>query len=292
MTSRGFNVTAFVIGLVGLAAGLVPILLWAPFIDTASFWLPWSRPIYDPSLPLSVPHFVQSPVLALFLRPFGLLPFPVFAVGWTCLAGVAYWWLLRPLPPAPRVITFAAACTFALNGNIEWALAVAAVIGVRRPSAWLVAAFTKVAPFLGFGWFVLRRQWRAVAVTAGVGLALVAASAVLLPGAWPAWIGMLRAFGSEPTFGGPFVPNVPLLPRLVVAVALLALGTARRQPAVLALVLLLAQPDLQPWALGYLAAAPRLLTPASGAATSIGAEGDGCRDATTPGGVTHLRHRH
>ena len=84
---------------------------------------------------------------------------------------------------------------------------------------------------------------------------------------------MLRAFGSEPTFGGPFVPNVPLLPRLVVAVAVLALGTARRQPAVLALVVLLAQPDLQPWALGYLAAVPRLLTPVSGAAIRLPIEG-------------------
>ena len=255
---RLVNLLAFIVGIVGLAYGLLTLYAFGPFLDTQASWLPWSRPIYNTSLPLWIPHFVGSPVMALFLRPLGLLPFPVFVTAWSALAGVAYWWLLRPLAPAPRLIAFAAACSFVLNGNVEWALAVMVVAGMSRPWAWLLAAFAKVAPFLGFGWFVLQRDWRGVAITAVGGAVLVAVSVVLLPGAWPEWIGMLATFQGQTQHSGLFIPAIPLLPRLPVALALLIWGALRRQPLVLPLVLLLSQPDLQPWALGYLAAVPRL----------------------------------
>lgn len=252
------NLLAFVVGIVGLVYGLLTLYAFGPFLDTQASWLPWSRPIYDAGLPLWIPHFVGSPVMALLLRPLGILPFPVFVIAWTAVGGATYWWLLRPLAPAPRVVAFAAACSFVLNGNIEWALAAMVVVGMSRPAVWLLAAFAKVAPFVGFGWFVLQRDWQAVAITAVTGTLLVAVSALLLPGAWPVWFGMLATFQGQTQHTGLFVPAVPLLPRLPVALAVLTWGAMRRQPLVLPLVLLLAQPDLQPWALGYLAAAPRL----------------------------------
>ncbi len=264
---RWWNLLCFTLAFVALGYGLLVLYVYGPFIDTRSFWLPWSRPIYEPGLPLWIPHFVESPVLALVLRPLGALPFWVFATAWTALAGATYWWLLRPLPAAPRLMAFLAGLAFALNGNVEWALALMVVVGMTQPSVWLLAAFTKIAPFVGFGWFVLQRDWRALATTSFVGALLVGASMALLPGAWSTWIGMLWAFRGQTAHAGLLIPAIPLVPRLALAVAVLAWGVARRQPLALPIVLVLAQPDLQPWMLGYLAAAPRLRAGSIGVAS-------------------------
>jgi hypothetical protein len=258
VSSTRLNLSAFLVALVAIPYGILVLGIFGPFGDTRSFWLAWTKPIYDASLPLDAPHFVYSPVIALVLRPLGILPFPIFAAGWTGLALATYWWLLRPLAPIPLLAALLACGTFAVNGNVEWALACMVVLGVRYPAVWLFAAFTKVAPFLGFGWYALRGEWRAVAVTAGIGVGLVAVSAAVLPGAWTTWLQMLLSFGSQTQYSGILLPNVPLLPRLPIAAVILWWGAARRNPVVLPVVLMLCQPDLQPWMLGYLAAVPRL----------------------------------
>ncbi len=255
-----WNLAAAGYGLVAFILGLLVIAAYGPFPDTRSFWLGNSGPLYDPGLPITVPRFNYSPVMALVLLPLGRLPWPAFAVLWTACAIAAYAWLLRPLEPIPRLVGLMAGTVFALNGNIEWGLAVVAVVGQRYPSSWLVAAFTKVAPFIGFGWFLIRREWRSVARTAAIGLALALCAALLLPGAWPTWIGMLIAFTPQASQGGGLLsPAVPLAPRLLAAMAVMAWGSITERPWTWVLVLMLAQPDLQPWMLGYAAALPRLL---------------------------------
>jgi hypothetical protein len=258
--SPAWNLAVVAYSGVAITLGLLILRTYGPFPDTRSFWLGGSGPLYDPSLPLRVPHFNYSPVAALVLLPLGLLPFPVFAALWTAAGLAAYFWLLRPLPPVPRAAALIAAAVFVLNGNLEWAIAVAAVIGLRHPSAWLVAAFTKVTPFLGFGWFVVRRDWRAVASTALVAVAAVAVAAATLPGSWQTWIGMLVSFVPQTSVThGLLSPAVPLLPRLVAAAVVVAWAARTDRPWALVGVLMLAQPDLQPWMLGYAAALPRLL---------------------------------
>ncbi len=275
----------FTLGIAALALfyGSFNLYIYGPFVDTRAYWLPWSRPIYDPALNLWMPHFVYSPVAALALRPFGLLPFPVFAVLWTVLGISAYAWLLRPLALVPRLVALLAGCALALNGNSEWTLALMVLLGMRHAPVWLLAAFTKVIPFLGFGWFVLLRDWRAVAQTALIGGTLMAISAVILPGEWVTWAHMLVTFTGQ---AGVLVPAVPLVPRLVAAAALLAWGALRRQPLVLPLVLIATQPDLQPWAFGYLAAVPRLSGAWSSAAIDTGARSQGSADARPATGRT------
>ncbi len=192
------------------------------------------------------------------LRPLGFIPFPAFAAAWTTVALLTYWWLLRPLAAPARVASLLAGFTFALNGNVEWLLALMVVIGVTYPSAWLLAAFTKITPFLGFGWYVLWRDWLAVRNTILIGAMLVGITAVLMPDAWGTWIAIVGQVPNQPAQAGPLMPLIPLAPRLVAAAGLVAWGAWRRQPTTLPLVLILAQPDLEPWMLGYLAALPRL----------------------------------
>jgi hypothetical protein len=104
-----------------------------------------------------------------------------------------------------------------------------------------------------------------VATTTVIGVALVAVSAVALPGEWSTWGRMLSSFAGEPDVGQlsltAWVPAIPLAPRLLLAAIAVVWGARTRTVAVLPIVLLLSQPDLQSWELGYLAALPRLWLP-------------------------------
>lgn len=260
--TRRWNLIASGYAAVALILGALVIVAYGPFPDTRSFWLGEPGPLYDPSLPITVPRFNYSPVMALVLLPLGKLPWPVFAALWTAGGVATYAWLLRPLDPIPRLVGLAAGCVFALNGNIEWALALVAVLGQRYPSSWLVAAFTKVTPFIGFGWFLIRRERQSIAWTVGIGVGLALCAALLLPGAWPTWIGMLVAFAPEASRGGGLLsPAVPLAPRLLLAMVLIAWASRTDRPWAWVPMLMLAQPDLQPWMMGYAAALPRLMWP-------------------------------
>jgi hypothetical protein len=82
---------------------------------------------------------------------------------------------------------------------------------------------TKVTPGVGLLWFALRRQWRALAWALGVTAAIAAVTFAIWPDRWFAWFELLRQ-GSPPAVP-PF--NWPLIPRLVVAVAIIVLGAWR-----------------------------------------------------------------
>jgi len=266
---KTWRLTSFGVAWLALAWAILDIRMMlifngAVFGDANVYYSAWHGPLYNATVSLQTTQFIYSPAAALALWPLAQLPHDAYIVLWTCLGTAAYVWLLEPLPWAARLPAIAAGMLFSLNGNIEWVLALMAVLGFRWPAVWLVALFTKVAPFIGFGWFVIRGEWRSVAWTAGIGVALVALSAVLLPGAWPTWIGMLGTLGTEAhqtVMFNSLMPPIPLVIRLLTAVALVWWGARRNQPFVLPLALALSQPDWQPWALGLLAAVPRLMPP-------------------------------
>src|SRR5664280_486053 len=202
--------------------------------DAKCYWMEWHGPLYDATASLWLGHFNYSPVATLAFWPLAQLPLTAFTVVWIAIGTAAYVWLL----------------------------ALVAIFGLRWPALWLVTLFTKITPFVGFGWFVIRGEWRRVAWTAGLAVALVAISALLLPDAWPKWVGMLRTLGSEAqatTAYNSLMPPISLAARGLAAVVLVWWGARNNRPVVLPLVLALSQPDWQPWAFGILAAVPRLL---------------------------------
>jgi len=232
--------------------------------DANDYWWAWHGPLYDTAVSLTLAHFNYSPVAALAFWPLAQLPHNAFLVVWTTLGTGAYLWMLKPLPLASRLPAIAAGFLFSLNGNIEWLLALVAIFGLRWPSLWLIALFTKVSPFLGFAWFAIRGEWRSVARTAGLAGVLTAASLVLLPSAWPTWIGMLGQLGREAAatpFYNSLMPPIPLVVRLLCAIVLVWVAARSNRPILLTLVLVLSQPDWHPWAFGLLAAVPRLYSP-------------------------------
>jgi hypothetical protein len=266
---KAWRLTTFTVAWLALAWAALNLRMMIIFnvpmaADAKDYWMEWHGPLYDPTVSLWLGHFNYSPVAALAFWPLAQLPETVFLLVWIAMGVAAYTWLLAPLPLASRLPAMAAGLLFTFTGNLEWVLALVAIFGLRWPALWLIALFSKVSPFVGFGWFVIRGEWRNVALTGALGVALIAISALLLPGAWPTWIANLRTLGSEASATVTYnslMPPIPLAIRGVAAVVLVWWGARNNRPVVLPFVLVLSQPDWQPWAFGLLAAVPRLLDP-------------------------------
>lgn len=147
--------------------------------------------------------FPYAPPIALLFAPFAALPWLAFVTLWYGLLIAALTWLGRR-----SVLLLAAFPPVALNlsdGNIHILLAAALVLGLL--------------------WFVARREWRQLVIALGVTAAIVAVTAVALPGQWLGWLEMLRdSAGVPPPW--PALP-IPLWLRLPVAAAIVWWGARR-----------------------------------------------------------------
>ncbi|HWP61876.1 MAG TPA: glycosyltransferase 87 family protein, partial [Candidatus Binatia bacterium] len=108
------------------------------------------------------------------------------------------------------------------HGNIHLLMAAAVVIGFRHPSAWAFILLTKVTPGIGLLWFLVRREWRALATAIVVTVTVVLVSLAVDGRLWLAWL-------SESLFatatGAPlnqFEIPVPLPFRILMAAAVVA----------------------------------------------------------------------
>jgi hypothetical protein len=207
-----------------VAGGLVcagQVILWStmgawPFHDTAAYWLGGlhlreGAPVYaEPGGYLS---FLYSPPWAVIWAGLSFLPlYPVTAglmvLQILALRYVAGSWrnagLLAWLPIVPREL---------VTGNIDLLIAATIYAAVRSRAGFAVALFSfakwSPAATLVIG---TRRQWRDVIVTS---LVLVAVTIPWLH-LWPEYFGLLTA-GQ-----GPNDTLLPLLPRIPVAIVLLA----------------------------------------------------------------------
>jgi Glycosyltransferase family 87 len=188
----------------------------------------WAVPITDPYTPGSVGKesaYLYSPAFLEALAPIRLLPWPLFLAVWTGLLLLVLRWLSGPLLFGPLIVL-----TFPelWGGNITILLAAMIVVGFRRPGVWAFAVLTKVTPALGLLWFVVRREWRALAEVGVVTAAIVAVSLLIAPQLWQEWIDLLRSSTGSSTVSGS-VP-IPLLLRLPVAAVVItwaALGDRR-----------------------------------------------------------------
>jgi hypothetical protein len=212
----GFVILAIVF--VGLR--LFAVQPWADSVDAYAYWTTRDGSFYDASTTGRIGAYLYSPAFAQVLAPLVLLPLAVFTAAWTAINFASVWYLLRraSLPallflPIPFEI---------ISGNVHLLYGVAIVVGFRWPAAWALMFLTKVTPGVGVIWFLVRREWRSLAIAVGATLAIAAVSYVLDPSAWARWVDVLRADASGAgtatfTTVGWYLP-VPLLPRLVAAV--------------------------------------------------------------------------
>jgi Glycosyltransferase family 87 len=193
-----------------------PVPDYGPMFDARGFWIAWDGGLYD--IPWGeYEAYVYSPAFAQLLWPFTLLPWPVFAAGWTIASIGCLFWMR-----VPWMIAFPGVIDDILRGNIHVFLAASIVLALRRPAAWAFGILTKVTPAIGLVWHMVRAEWRAVAIALGVTGVIVGVSFVFSADLWLEWFGLL-ADNAGTTARIRVIP-LPLIVRLPIAVVLIAYG--------------------------------------------------------------------
>ena len=247
------------------ALGLAGFYVWAlvvqpsfggkPFgVDAMAYWMASTADPYAGAAAGLPGAYLYSPAFLQALTPLQLMPWDVFIGTWLALQLIALAWLLTPLG-ALAFLAFPPVTSEVLIGNIHAFLAVALVVSVARPWAWVLPLLTKVSPGVGLAWYVGRRDWRALAWALGATLAVVVVSFAFAPALWFEWFERLR--GAEGR-GGP-AWTLLLVARLALAALLSVYAGWRGRPALLPIAFYLALPI--PWLEGLtmLGAVPRLL---------------------------------
>jgi hypothetical protein len=204
-------------------------------------WAYWSvdRPdVY--AVPLSgFGSFPYSPPAALVADTFDAVPWTTFIWLWTALLVGTGIFIGGRGVAILAVFAFPPVALDLLYGNIHLLLAVAVVLGFRYPWTWTFVLLTKFTMGVGLLWFVVRREWRELAIATVPAAVICAVSFILAPQLWADWIDFL--------LDSPMVLNergsipIPLWLRLAVAVVVVVWGarTDRRWTVVVAATLAL-----------------------------------------------------
>jgi hypothetical protein len=234
---------------------VVAVVLWALIVAFAE---PWGRlwgtgqdarcyyqaTLGDPYLhsewndPIA---YVYSPAFLQLVSPLTALPWQAFMAVWTALLIGAVRFLTGPRLLAAGLL-FPFTAMEVAGGNVSLLLAVAIVLGFRWPAAWALVLLTKITPGIGLLWFVVRGEWRSLAIALGATAAIAAVSYVTIPDAWPRWFEVIVANAVK---GGTWasVP-IPLLIRLPAAVALVVWGARTDRRWTVPVAVMLALPAL------------------------------------------------
>lgn len=198
--------------------------------------------------------FRYTPPMVVLFAPLTLLPLPVLQALWfglqlAALRYLAGRWFLAAIILPPVWIDM-------MYGNIVLLLAAMTAAGMRYPWLWTFGLLTKVTPAVGLVWFAARREWQALAACVVATGALVLMSvAVLGPGPWAEWLGLLVHWSALPAPPGAIA--VPASLRLVAATVLVAWGARTDRQWVVPVGVTLAMPSLWPVAFAPLLALGR-----------------------------------
>lgn len=163
--------------------------------------------------------FVYSPAFSQAIEPLRWLGWDGFRTAWRGLEVASLGIMGGPLL---GLSLFVRPISIEVNiGNIHALLGLAIVAGFRYPWTWSFVLLTKVTPGIGLLWFAVRREWRSLGIALGVTLAIVVVSFLADPGAWTAWLAVLR---SPPIQAAEPIVTLPLLLRLILAAGLVTWG--------------------------------------------------------------------
>jgi glycosyl transferase family 87 len=253
---RAASRAAAVIGVVAIAMSWPGLNL----ADSHAYWAPPFDDLYGAARTGGVDAYLYAPPFAQALAPLKALPWAAFAGAWLivmalCLVAIGGPWaiLLAFIPPV--LIELQA-------GNIHLLLALAIGLGIRYPSSWAFALLTKPTLGIGLLWFVVRREWRHLAIALGTTAIVAAVSFVVAAAAWGEWIAALVANAGQPIspdYSG--VIHIPLVARLVAAAVIVTWGARTDRRWTIGVAATLALPVLWINGLAVLLAVPMLLGP-------------------------------
>ena len=201
-------------------------------IDARAYWgVDLAHP-YAASAVGEFSTYLYSPAFAHALSPTYVLPFEAFYALWTIASMLVLIWLVRPWPWA-LLILFLPWTYELFVGQVHLFIAAVIVLGFRYPWLWAFNILTKVTPGVGLLWFLVRQEWRSLALALGSTALIALVSFVLSPTAWFDWIAFLR--GS--TGSGEL-----LYLRLVAASTIVVAGAITGRPWVVPIAVWLALP--------------------------------------------------
>jgi hypothetical protein len=233
--SRQFILNA--LSLVGLVVAVGVAIYYASDLyiyDAHTYWLSdgYSRNSQETDA-----FSYGPPILLLFQAIRTVLPWEVFAYVYTIAIALGIWVLAGPFT-APIVFIPHVATELSL-GNIHIFLALVTVFGLRWPWLWSFVLLSKVTPGVGLVWFVVRREWRSLAIALGATAAIALPTIVFYPDLWAGWLGVITGPGAG--VGG------FLIVRVVLGAAIVAVGAWRNWPWLVPVGSMLALPHL--WSL-------------------------------------------
>ncbi len=157
-----------------------------------------------------------------------LVPWPVVTALW--IGGLFAVFLLLAGRWAPLALLFPPLLAELYLGNVNLLIALAIVLGFRRPAAWAFVLLTKVTPGIGLLWFAARREWRALGTALAATAVLAAASFILAPHLWFEFRDAITVQAGAAIDVPPLALQVALPVRLLVA-AMVVLFAARTDRA-------------------------------------------------------------
>jgi hypothetical protein len=169
----------------GLSIGGVLFLVLTMLSGGAGydFFAYWSVNPADPySIKEGFGAFHYAPPLVWLVGPLKLVPWPAAYWLWFGLLFLVLVWLARDW--ALAWLAFPPVVLELYHGNIHLLIGAALVLMLRRPPAFLFLALSKVSPGIVALWWLVRREWRPLAIALGASGAVIALSFALAPALW------------------------------------------------------------------------------------------------------------
>jgi hypothetical protein len=218
--------------------------------DARTYHDVWSSDSLYDLPPNTIGAYLYSPAFAQLIWPLTRLPMNTFVWVWFAIGLAAYVWLVAPAGPRFGVPLLALGAEDLRLGQITWLMAVACVVGLRRPGAFAAVFLTKILPSVGLLYDVARRSWSAPLAALKWTGAVMLVSALAAPRLWVEW---LRFLADSANSSG------TALPRMVVALLVVLLAARVRQAWMVAIGMMMAMPVGGLHVVGMVCALPRLL---------------------------------
>jgi hypothetical protein len=210
------------LNVVGIA---VLVVFWTVIVGAGikyDQWMYWltqlDGTLYANAWNTGTDTYVYPPPFAQLFAPLTTLPWPVFHAAWTALLLGVLARLVGPAIAALLLIVWVPIGMEVTLGNVNLLVGAAILLGFRWPAAWAFVLLTKVTPGIGLLWFVVRQEWRNLAIAVGLTAAISLVSFLVAPDLWFAWIDrMLQDMDAAPTSTAIVLIPLPLWFRLVIA---------------------------------------------------------------------------
>jgi hypothetical protein len=187
-------------------------------VDVHAYWAADPNDLYRHGPGPADDAYLYAPAFEFVAGWWRGIPFEAYAAIWRAvllimlvyLAGPFTLFALLTVPVASEINA----------ANIQIPLALAVVLGFRWPATWAFVILTKISPGVGLLWFVIRHEWRSLAIAIVATVSIAAVSFVLMPRAWFEYVTLLTSHPAPSV--SPYY--LPLWTRLPVAVMLIVWG--------------------------------------------------------------------